>query len=113
MIRARSNPTAPKLQGERSDLGSAGGASGRRDEELELIEGAAINVALEGHHLLQRMPVVHPAPAFEFGARAPIESHLAFRCQETQREPFLLLADADRAARAAHVASRQAVTQPV
>ena len=78
----------------------------------ELLQGPSIDMSLEEDNLSARMPVVHPFPMVELGLVAAIETNGAVLSHHAQKEPDLLLADADRTAPPADVASWQGVSQP-
>src|SRR3546814_5034558 len=63
-------------------------------ERRQVAQRAAIDAALEGHHVLQRVPEVHPAPEVELGLVGGVQAQVAFGAGELQQEPHLLLADA-------------------
>src|SRR6056297_4095757 len=82
----------------------------------QLEQSPGVDPALEVDDLVDRPPVIHPAPAVELGRMAQVEAQPLLGGDETQQEPALLLADADRVvalAPAADVALGQAIGDPV
>src|SRR3546814_11570041 len=63
-------------------------------ERRQMAQRAAIDAALEGHHVLQRVPEVHPAPEVELGLVGGVQAQVACGAGELQQEPHLFLADA-------------------
>src|SRR3546814_15064940 len=47
-------------------------------ERRQVAQRAAIDAALEGHHVLQRVPEVHPAPEVELGLVGGVQAQVAF-----------------------------------
>ena len=73
---------------------------------------AQVDLALELHDVLGRIPEVDPLPAVELGFVGQIQPHVSFIGHQPQQEPDLLLADAQRALRAADEAYGQPIAQP-
>jgi hypothetical protein len=73
---------------------------------------AGIDLALEHHHVLHRVPEVDPAPVVELGLVGRVQAQIRLGAGELQQEPHLLLADADDPVLATHRPVRQPVTQP-
>src|SRR5690606_25437771 len=63
-------------------------------ERGQVPQRAAVDAALEGDHVVERIPEIHPAPVVEFGLLAGVEAQVALGAGELQQEPDLLLADA-------------------
>ena len=78
----------------------------------QVVQGADIDLALEGHHVLDRIPEIDPAPAVELGFLGQVQAQVAFLAVHPQQEPDLLLADAGRPRAPPHAARRQPITQP-
>ena len=74
-------------------------------QRRQLMQRPHVHRPLEIDDFLDRLPVVHPAPAIEFGLVGEIEADAGFVGCEPQQEPALLLPDAQRPlARGAHSA---------
>src|SRR5690606_4357737 len=71
-----------------------------------------VDVAHEGDDLPQRIPVADPAPAIELGFGGPGHAHAFIGTGQTQQEPLLLLAHANRLGMAADQPLRQTIPQP-
>src|SRR3546814_7033787 len=54
-------------------------------ERRQVAQRAAIDAALEGHHVLQRVPEVHPAPEVELGLVGGVQAQVAFGAGELQQ----------------------------
>src|SRR3989344_3467821 len=83
-----------------------------RQTRRKFFECATIDLALEGDHLPQRIPVTDPAPAIELGLAGQIHAYTVLGAGQAQQEPLLFLADAQRLAVGSHQALRQTITQP-
>ena len=81
-------------------------------ERCQVPEGAGVDAALEIHHVVHRIPEVHPAPEVEFRLLGEVQLEVVFFARELQQVPDLLLADADQPVSAAHRTLRQAITKP-
>src|SRR5690606_18830622 len=83
-----------------------------RQARGQFLQGAAVDLTLEGDHLAEGIPVTDPAPAIEFRLAGQIHAYPGVIAEQAQQEPLLLLADAQRLAVGAHQALRQPVAQP-
>src|SRR3989338_9773864 len=86
------------------------GSVPRQQARCKFLEGAAIDLALECHHLAQRVPVAHPAPAVELRLAGQVHPHALLVGGQAQEKPLLLLADTQRLAVGAHQPLRQTIT---
>src|SRR3546814_15006209 len=83
-----------------------------RQQRCQFPQSRVIDVALEIDHLVEWQPVVDPAPAIELRLVAGVEADRGLAGCQPQREPLLLLANADTATRSAQITLRQAISQP-
>ena len=65
-------------------------------ERRQMVQGTGIDPALEGDHVVQRVPEIDPAPVVELGLLGQVQAQVGFLAGDLQQEPDLLLADADR-----------------
>ena len=62
-----------------------------RQARGEFLEGTPVDLALEGDHLTQRVPVTDPAPAIELRFTGQIHPHPLLVGDQAQEKPFLAL----------------------
>src|SRR5580704_401060 len=79
----------------------------------QLVQRARIDRAFEVDDLADRLPVVHPAPAIEFGLGCGVESERHRLALQLQQEPVLLLTHTYRLYVSPHVARWQSIAQPM
>src|SRR5690606_35958156 len=65
-------------------------------QRREFSQCAPVDIALEGDHVIDGVPVAHPAPLIEFGGAVKGEIDLLVTAEKAQQKPFLLLPYADR-----------------
>ncbi len=83
-----------------------------KQQRRQFVQRPPVDMALEGHHGAQRVPVIHPLPVVELGAFGQIQPHRFLAAQHPQQEPDLFLTDAGRLAAVPDQTLGQAVAQP-
>ena len=69
-----------------------------------------INTSLEGDHIFDRVPEIHPLVGAKFRLFTEVKADCGFITQEAEQEPNLLLADTQRFTVMPLVSSRQALS---
>lgn len=85
----------------------------RVNERAELIQSTRVDTTFEVNHLVNGAPEWHPAHAVKLGLIGAIEPQTILVADQSQDEPALLLADAQRRAVLADEAVGESIAEPV